>query len=408
MTDKHEVELERITDLAIGRPWPQRNGARNLRVLATLIRWSLRTGYLNIRTDLEGLAVNAGLANSNRIHEALNTLEADGWLKWTVGDGSVNPEGRKASVIELLPVDHTGRSPVKLLPDPRLGIYSYDTTVVGHGGSPAYLLVCRMSFNRGVTKLRTLKDIETLTGLSHGAVSRLMPKMLVAIQKQPDGTYGWHSDDAAYAHGAYDESKSEERATKRIESRVADGTHDVRGVRIPPKEQERTSVRGSAPWKNKPKTTTKVTETSKESPDMLKNFFDEEPETSTIEPKVAYSQPKQAVPVVGTTHAATAPTSASVGVQPTPALPLEAASDDPELRAYQEQRLRELAGTEYAHNRHECHRRVTARLRDEGTFHITSDEEVELLTDEEIRTTRFYDSKYIDLWPVKGPKLVVA
>src|SRR5664280_279120 len=155
MSDDVTDALEAISYRMVSRPWSGRTGARDFRILATLVRRIHFTGARSLveRTDLRSIADEAGLSWSNSIHEALDALAADGWLTWTPGIGDVRAEYRKQSVIELKPTDTLGRYLVKDLPWPKLSLYDS-----GNGGNHAYLvipLVLASVVNTGVSTYST-------------------------------------------------------------------------------------------------------------------------------------------------------------------------------------------------------------------------------------------------------------
>src|SRR5664280_3809457 len=167
MARENELEtqavIESLTDLAVSQPWPKSNGDRNFRILATLLRWVGLSGNrsLTIHSDLPKLAEQAGLSYGPSIHNALDDLAADGWIKWTVGHGSEHTELRKPSEIKLLPTDHEGHTPVGSLGDPRLSLYERS-----NGGSAAYLIITRVLHDDAESY--SMRGIERLTGISHG------------------------------------------------------------------------------------------------------------------------------------------------------------------------------------------------------------------------------------------------
>ena len=84
-------------------------------------------GSLKIKTDLQSLAYDAGLAYSgSRFHDALVQLVEAGWINWEIGQGSYYAEDRQPSEIELMPQTTSGEFSVKRLPDPRLSLYATD------------------------------------------------------------------------------------------------------------------------------------------------------------------------------------------------------------------------------------------------------------------------------------------
>ena len=122
-----ETNLESIAWLALSRSWPTTNGPRNFRVLCTILRRLKEVGCpsLTLMIGLRELAIHSGLGDTGRtVRDALDDLEADGWLKWTVGSPYtyVNDEAGhgQPSQIELIPQESQGRYPVTGLPLPTL------------------------------------------------------------------------------------------------------------------------------------------------------------------------------------------------------------------------------------------------------------------------------------------------
>jgi hypothetical protein len=189
-----EKMLERITDKALSQAWSMKNGARNLRILSTLIRWKGLSGShsLDIITSLRLLAANAGMTYSTSILDALCDLQAQGWITFDLGTGAYDPEKRIATKIKLIPVSQTGQFPVKSLPDPKVSLYK-----IGNQGSPAYALIALMSHEPSA-KTYSLRAIHRLTGIPLTTLQRLMPKMRMHFI-QVDGL--WMATDLESANG---------------------------------------------------------------------------------------------------------------------------------------------------------------------------------------------------------------
>lgn len=211
-----EDALEEITDFAVSQPWRGRSGARNFRLLCTVIRRIGLNGHrsLKITTDLPSLAFDAGLAYGSVIHDALAELADAGWLRWEIGDASYFVEDRNPSEIELLPQTSTGRFNVRQLPDPRLSLYAKD-----EGGSSAYLLIARVIKDGRASYSH--KDLATLTGLGLRTVERKMKKLSYHFRKV-DGR--WRQDDlqSACEKDIYDYAKHEDRIEALEARREAD------------------------------------------------------------------------------------------------------------------------------------------------------------------------------------------
>jgi hypothetical protein len=211
-----EAELECIAHAALSQPWGGTNGARNFRILCAVLIRIGTTGYRSKTetTDLESLANDAGLAYGTSISDALLDLQEAGWLKFVVGNGSPHLAARTQSKIQLLPKGTEGRWPITHLPDPRLDLYNRENT-----GSSGYLIVARTLMVRGPHNLRQISD---LTGLSYSTVQRKLKKLVVVHRKV--GSSYYFDSDAGMVHGAYGETRFEERRAKCLARRVDEGT----------------------------------------------------------------------------------------------------------------------------------------------------------------------------------------
>jgi len=244
-----ETNLESIAWQALSRSWPTTNGPRNFRVLCTILRRLKEVGCpsLTLMIGLRELAIHSGLGDTGRtIRDALDDLEADGWLKWTVGSPYtyVNDHAGhgQPSQIELIPQQSQGRYPVNRLPLPTLepflnGLFFGDRPGVG---SPGYLVMARVLFTRKEGPFN-LKGLEALTGMKYDRVKDLMPKMSKAgLAWKVKSKYTFVDSEYTQDRQVFGDNTFRERMSKLHAERLKDGMEDEWGIstRVDPNETE--------------------------------------------------------------------------------------------------------------------------------------------------------------------------
>lgn len=206
-----EQHIEEIAHKAVTSPWPGRNGARDFRVLCSILRWVGLSGNrsLSFSTGLKFFAITAGFDGTIKgIQPALNNLMAAGWIKFSVGTPHQWVRGERipgsASTITLLPQVAEGRWEVKNLPDQRLDLYNRDGA--GHAG---YLIVAKLYFAGGF-EARSVAEIQKLTSLPRSSVYQVMPRLVMHFRKV-GSAYRTDDLESALVHGMYGESLYEAR-----------------------------------------------------------------------------------------------------------------------------------------------------------------------------------------------------
>jgi hypothetical protein len=206
---------------------------------------------LTLMIGLRELAIHSGLGDTGRtVRDALNDLQAGGWLKWTVGSRYtyVNDEAGhgQPSQIELIPQESQGRYPVNCLPLPALepfvnGRFHGDRSGVG---SPGYLVMARVLFTRNEGPFN-LKGVEALTGMKYDRVKDLMPRMRKAgLAWKEKSKYTFVDSEYTKDRQVFGDNTFRERMEKLHAERRKDGMEDEWGIstRVDPNETEEQRV----------------------------------------------------------------------------------------------------------------------------------------------------------------------
>ena len=172
--------LGEITFDAFTRPWPGRNGPRNAQVLAGVLRYAWQRRSLTIAVGLMEFGAEIGIASYEAIRNALVQLEAEGVLRFDLGqqdNWKLGGELGKPSHITLHPlVAPTGTDSPESLPLPTLDMFQYDEL-----GSAGYLALARIMMEpyteRSYESLVGISDIVRLTGMTKSRVIRLMAEL---------------------------------------------------------------------------------------------------------------------------------------------------------------------------------------------------------------------------------------
>ena len=241
--------LRSIAWLALSGSWPTTNGQRELRVLCTILLRLKDVGCpsLTLMIGLRELAIHSGLGDAGQtVRDALDDLEAGGWLKWTVGSRYtyVNDEAGhgQPSQIELIPQESQGRYPVDRLPLPTLEPF-LNGWLSGGGpgvGIPGYLVMARVLFTRNEGPFN-LKGIEALTGMKYDRVKDLMPRMRKAgLAWKEKSKYTFVDSDYTQNRQVFGDNTFQERMEKLHAQRRKDGMEDEWGIstRVDPNETE--------------------------------------------------------------------------------------------------------------------------------------------------------------------------
>jgi hypothetical protein len=212
------ADLKNLAHLAVHRSWKGR--ARSLQVLATILR--LLTDYgsssLVLLVNLKWLSVNSGLGlNGHQARDALADLEAEGWLTYELGHGSIVKDDRRPTKITLLPKTISGSFKIEELPLPTLDIFS--TGQLGHAGYVIFTKVLAEYVGSGYARQSyTLGEIADLTGLPYSTVARTMSKRSeawsLADTYKSEGRYVFKEPWQVSARGALSDSIHYERRLK--------------------------------------------------------------------------------------------------------------------------------------------------------------------------------------------------
>ncbi len=207
--DKIRNQIEIVAHHVASRPWP--HGAREARVMGTVLRRCVKQNTLMTEFSLWSLADESGLAGWESVRDALEDLQAGGWLAVVPGEtdkyekGQFEPtEKGKPTVVRLL--RKTGpQYPVEKLPNGARDEFA------GAPGNSRYLFVMRVLFE-GRTEGLTRPEIEKMTGLSRETVQRLV-KTESLLYKTTSGTWNVIAPELLTEDGG--DSKMHARRAKR-------------------------------------------------------------------------------------------------------------------------------------------------------------------------------------------------
>jgi hypothetical protein len=184
-----QLVLAEIAFSAFGRPWPGRNGPRNARMLAGLLRHASQWKGLTVVTGLRGFGLTVGLTDFRTIHDALADLAEEGHVGFVLGEKErygedlVVEEPGKPSRITLRPrITPTGSVDPKLLPSPTIDIFREHDEQFGSAG---WFLLTRIFMATlddnpcwPSSPLLGVVELMDLTGMARSRVERLMTKMV--------------------------------------------------------------------------------------------------------------------------------------------------------------------------------------------------------------------------------------
>lgn len=235
--DTNQRILDEITYQAFTQPWPGRNGPRNSKVLAGILRECSHRGTQTLAIGLMHFGPDIGIAKYDAIKGALEDLAAEGWIQFDLGrqDDWTTGEPGKPSHITLLPrLAPSGSFRPEALPLPSLDIFRS-----GELGSASYLTLAMVMVQWQLGESYDpapmgISDLVRLTGMTKVRVIRLMGKMIEAYPViKKDGKYRFHRLDELTNRHTYSDEKAvphRERLAAHEKARVA--------YFAPPQEQE--------------------------------------------------------------------------------------------------------------------------------------------------------------------------
>jgi hypothetical protein len=208
--DKIRKQIEILAHHLASRPWT--GAAREARVMSSVLRRCGKQNSLRTEFTVWSLADESGFAGWEPGRDALDVLQAEGWVtvqhgvRDTYEKGQFQPTQRgKPTVVTLIPKEKGPRYPVAKLPNGARDEFA------GDPGNSRYLFIMRVLFE-GRTEGLTRPEIEKMTGLSRTTVQRLV-KTDTLLCKTTAGTWNVIAPELLTKDG--NDSKMQARRAKR-------------------------------------------------------------------------------------------------------------------------------------------------------------------------------------------------
>lgn len=184
--DKIRKQIEILAHRVASRPWPK--GAREARIMATVLRRCGKQNTLTTEFTVWSLADESGFAGWESGRDALEALQANGWITLKPGEPDIYVKGQfeptekgKPTIITLTPKNKGPRYSVEKLPNGARDEFA------GASGNSRYLFAMRVLFE-GKTEGLTRPEIEKMTGLSRETVQSLV-RTEALVYKTSKGTW---------------------------------------------------------------------------------------------------------------------------------------------------------------------------------------------------------------------------
>ena len=208
--DKIGRQIEIVAYHVASRPWP--GEAREARVMATVLRRCGKQNKLTTEFSQWSLVDESGFAGWASGKNALDRLQAMGWITVVHGEpdkyekGQYEPtESGKPTIVTLIPKKKGPQYPVAKLPNGARDEFA------GDPGTSRYLFIMRAIFD-GRTEGLTRTEIERMTGLCRSTVKRLV-KIESMLSNTTAGTWNVIAPELLTEDGG--DSKMQARRAKR-------------------------------------------------------------------------------------------------------------------------------------------------------------------------------------------------